>query len=165
VFVESRRAHAVGIWKAPDENDSETPIRFEARFDVPELSEREAIQSLLLNALGERQTATLNGRELYRDAPPRRARTEIAYAELRLKPQGNVLLIQATPFEKSHGRSSLRSLQPAALFIRRQPPACTRKVFNGWAQAIVQVGDERGTLTIAASSEGLQSASVPLAVY
>jgi hypothetical protein len=82
----------------------------------------------------------------------------MAFDELPLKARGNVLHIEASPFENQHDREDLRHLLPAALFIRRAPAPYARKVFGGWAQVIVQVGDERGTLTLTASGEGLRSA-------
>ena len=55
---------------------TEGTIVFEARFDAPKLAPGETA-TLLLNALGPRQSVFLNGKPVYVDADPTKARSEL----------------------------------------------------------------------------------------
>jgi Beta-galactosidase/beta-glucuronidase len=164
VQVEALRSVNLGDWKAPDAADAKNTIVFETKFNLPVLNERETLQKLMLNALGEKQTITLNGKILMKDAPASDAKTEIALANLNLKKSGNVLRIEASPFADWGDRSNLANIHPAKLLVRQAPKPYARKVFNGWAQVIVQAGGEPGTVRLKAQGDGLQTAEIQLFV-
>jgi beta-galactosidase len=164
VQVETLRSQALGFIEPPDPSDPRAAIAFETRFDLPVLGDRETIDSLLLNAVGERQTVVLNGRDVYRGLPAEQAHTEVRFDELTLRDRGNTLRVDAHPFLHQEQFINWSKTAPARLLIRRSPEPYTRRAFNGWAQVIVQAGDTGGTLTLSASAAGLRHASVTLPV-
>ncbi|ACB74280.1 beta-galactosidase GalA [Opitutus terrae] len=160
-FVASVRGINLGEWNAPDGSVKTGQNVFEATFDRPALGAGETM-TLLLNALGTNQTATLNGEPLVRDAAPAQAKIELPLAADTLRPTGNVLRIEATRYEDWGTRDSLKQLWPATLRIVTPAPAWQRSTFNGLAQVIVQTTGEPGAIELVATSDGLKSASVEL---
>jgi beta-galactosidase len=147
-----------GKWQPPKASEKTTPVEFEITFDRPEIAVG-ASGYLMLSALGKSQTAVLNGKALYTDAPPEKATMEIAINEKSLKATGNTLRIVAKPYEDWGMRESVAKLSPAA--VRTLTPAAgyERRVFNGLAQVIVQSTESAGEIQLIATSEGLRSAT------
>ena len=160
-FVESIRIIPIGEWRAPDPAIATGPIVFEAQFDRPQTSDGQPV-TLLLNALGERQSVFLNGELLYRDEEPAKARTEIALDVAKLRPSGNVLRIEASRFENWSRRESLRQIHPASMRMTIAAKPWARSTFNGLAQVIVQATGQPGTITLEATSEGLSPKAITL---
>jgi beta-galactosidase len=160
-FVESVRSTPIGEWRAPDPAVTAGSIAFEAKFDRPDTSSDETAV-LLLNALGQRQSAFLNGEPLYRDEDPAKARTEIRLDLQKLRPVGNVLPIEASRFENWSRREGLRQIHPASILITVAPKPWARSTFNGLAQVIVQSTGEPGTIILEATSEGLAPKALTL---
>ena len=160
-FVESVRAEKIGEWTAPDPAVTAGTIVFEARFDAPQLARGETA-SLLLNAVGPKQTVFLNGKPVYVDADPAKARVEapVNAAEWRLK--DNVLRIEASRFEEQRQREGLRQLPPASFRIVKPAGPWSRSTFGGLAQVIVQSTGEPGTIQLKASGEGVVPATIAL---
>ena len=157
VELERIRTQNLGEWTAPNPADSKTPVKFEVTFDRPTLGSGAAIH-LLLNALGKMQTATLNGKPLYKDKGPEQARTEILLAPLSLKERDNVLRLDAAPFDEWRDREGLFQFHPATLKVVQAAAPYKRKVFNGLAQVIVQSTGGQGEITLKATAEGLAPA-------
>jgi len=157
VFVESVSSQALGTWTPPEASVTEGPIVFETTFDAPVVAPG-GTATLLLNALGPRQTVTLNGRVLMRDVAPAQARTEIALADLPLRPGGNTLRIESTRFAEWSERESIGRAHPVSLCVVTPPAPWMRSVFNGLAQVIVQSTGGDGEIVLTATSEGLPSA-------
>jgi beta-galactosidase len=157
VFVESVSSLPLGAWTPPEAAVTEGLIVFEARFDRPTVAPGGAA-TLLLNALGPRQTVTLNGRELMRDAAPAQARAELALSDLALQSTGNVLRIEATRFAEWSQREAVRLVHPAAWRLVVPPAPWSRSVFNGLAQVIVQSTGGAGDIVVTAAADGLTPA-------
>jgi beta-galactosidase len=160
-FVESIRIIPIGEWRAPDPATATGPIVFEAQFDRPQTSDGQPV-TLLLNALGERQSVFLNGERLYRDEEPAEARTEIALDVAKLRLSGNILRIEASRFENWSRRESLRQVHPASMRMTIAAKPWARSTFNGLAQVIVQSTGQPGTITLEATSEGLSHKAITL---
>ncbi|HVU24118.1 MAG TPA: beta-galactosidase GalA [Opitutus sp.] len=160
-FIPSVRAVRLGEWNAPDGSIKTGQNVFEATFDAPALAAGETA-TLLLNALGTHQTATLNGRPLYSDAPPEHARFSLALAAGELRTTGNILRLEATRYEDWGMRDSLKQVSPASLRIETPARAWRRSTFNGLAQVIVQSTGEPGPITLEATSPGLAPARLEL---
>jgi beta-galactosidase len=158
-FVESVRTEKIGAWTAPDPAVTEGKLVFEARFDSPSLAPGEEA-TLLLNALGPRQSAFLNGRPLYVDAEPAQARSELPAREW--QPRDNVLRIEAARFANWRQREGLQQFQPAAIRIVTPPAPWSRSTFNGLAQVIVQSTGEPGLIVLEASGEGVTPVAMRL---
>lgn len=159
-FLPSYRTDPLGRdWQAPPAADTETPVVLELRFDHPALKEGEEAR-LLLSALGLEQRASLNGRTLYEGADSDEAAGEYAFAELDLQERGNVLRIEAKPFEQWHEREAIARNPPAGISIRTPAEPYRRKAFNGLAQILVQSTGEAGEIILSASGEGVEAASV-----
>lgn len=163
-FLASVRGIRLGAWEAPDGSVKTGQNVFETTFDAPALAAGETA-TLLLNALGTHQTATLNGRALYTDAAPEQARIALALAADTLRPTGNVLRLEATRYEDWGMRDSVKQLVPAALRIDAPAPAWQRSTFNGLAQVIVQSTGEPGVITLEATAPHLSPARLELATH
>ena len=161
-FHGSVSVERLGPWSAPNAADRSTPVRFEATFDLPDGLDPARAQ-LLLSALGDNQTVTLNGAILYQNATPADARRAIPIAELTLKPAGNTLRIDATPYEDWGKRDSIAQLHPAAQRNETPAPPYQRRAFNGLAQVIVQSLDAPGTITLTATAESLPTTTLQIA--
>lgn len=153
-FVEAVEARPIGAWTAPNPADAETPVRWEATFDAPDLP---AGSGLLLNALGRRQSVTLNGQTLLADAGPDEARTEVALAGLPLRPTGNRLVITAQPFQEWRDRENTAEVHPAMWRVVTPPRPWQRRVFNGLAQVLVQTTDRPGVVRLRATGDAVGS--------
>lgn len=164
VYVNSIRVEKIGEWKAPDTNDAQTPIMFEARFDMPKLAKGESAR-LLINALGDAQSLQINGEHVQKSLSADQSKTVLSMEGIKLKAKGNTLRMEATPFNGWGERNNLHSIHPVSFLIETPAEPYKRKAFNGWAQVIVQVdGNETGELKLSANSEGLQAAEVTLQV-
>src|ERR1051326_7394597 len=124
---------------------STEPIIFEANFDLPEAKENQVV-ALLLNALGPKQTVTLNGKELYRDASPEKSRTILRLDPSLFRARGNVIRFESSRFESWRDREALQFFAPATLRITTPAGAWHRSTFNGLAQLIVQGQNKPGPL-------------------
>ncbi len=153
-LIETVRNLALGDWHAPDAGAEPAPITFVARFDKPTLGASDTV-SLLLNALGSKQSAFLNGRALYREQTPDQARASIELKPSDLKAHGNELRIEAEAYNEWGQRNKLHDLQPAVLHLVTPAPPYSRSVFNGLAQVIVQSSATAGVIKLHASAEGL----------
>lgn len=162
-YIAQIRTIKLGEWTAPDGSVKTGQNLFEATFDRPALAEGETA-TLLLNALGTNQTATLNGVPLYQNAAPTESRTQLTLDVSTLRDTGNTLRIEATRYEDWGTRDTLKQLHPATLRIDTPAPSWHRTTFNGLAQIIVEATSEPGTLTLEAESAGLTSAKIELQV-
>lgn len=160
-FTGRARSVPLGEWNAPDGSIKTGQNVFEAQFDRPTLATGETV-TLLLNALGTNQTATLNGQPLHTNASPSDARSELPLDPATLRETGNVLRIEATRYENWNTRDSLKQLWPAMLRIVTPAPAWQRSTFNGLAQVIVQSTGEPGPITLEATSPELAPAHIEL---
>lgn len=156
-FVDSSRSAPLGEWVAPNPAVKTGEVTFETTFDLPPRADGVTI-SLLLNTIGPRQTAELNGEILYRDADPAHSRVELAIAGGRLKPTGNKLRLVSPVFPEWRDREGLEQLHPLSLRIQQAAPPWRRAAFNGLAQVIVQSTGEPGVITLRATSANLQAA-------
>jgi beta-galactosidase len=162
VQVETVSSQTLGNWKAPDPADAKTPIHFEVKFDRPELKNNTQI-SLLINALGKNQTATLNGKILYSKVPPDQSRTEVVIDSESLLEKNNILKLHAEPFSEWRDREGLFQFHPASLRLVIPAAPYERKVFNGLAQVIVQSTGEAGIIRLGARSDGLKESILEIA--
>jgi beta-galactosidase len=155
--VGSSRSVTLGPWTAPNPAVRTGEVTFETTFDLPPRTEGETF-SLLLNTLGPRQTAELNGEILYRDADPAHSRVELAIAGDKLKPAGNKLRLVSPVFPEWRDREGLAQLHPLSLRIQQAAPTWRRAAFNGLAQVIIQSTGEPGMITLRATSANLSAA-------
>lgn len=158
-YVEAVEAWPIGEWSAPNPADAETPVRWEATFDAPDIP---AASGLLLNALGREQTVTLNGRALMENASREEARAEISLETLGLRATDNRLAITARPFAEWRDRENTGEVHPASWRVVTPAGTWRRRAFNGFAQVLIQTTDEPGTLRLVATSAGLEAATLTL---
>ncbi len=159
-FIDSVRTEELGSWKAPDPAITKGELVFEARFDAPQVATGELL-TLLLNPLGPKQSVFLNGKAVYVDADPARARIEVPLMKQNLLANGNMLRIE-TPshFAEWHKREALRQVHPAVLRFAKPPERWHRTTFNGLAQVILQSNGEPGPIRITATAPGLAPAGL-----
>ncbi len=158
VFVEKVWGEKIGDWTAPNPADATTPIVWETTFDAPKVADGTQIQ-LLFNALGDNQSVSLNGKTL-------EGSLEIAVNENSLKPTGNTLKIEATPFPVWRDREGLFQFHPAQFRFEQPAAQWQRKVFNSLAQVIVAASEEEGEgeIILKATSKGLKSDVLKISV-
>ncbi|AOS44585.1 Beta-galactosidase [Lacunisphaera limnophila] len=156
-FVGSSRSVTLGEWAAPNPAVNTGEVTFETTFDLPPPADGETY-SLLLNTLGPRQTAELNGEILYRDADPAHSRVELANTGGKLKPAGNKLRLVSPVYPEWRDREGLAQFHPLSLRIQQAAPPWQRAAFNGLAQVIVQSTGEPGVITLRAASAHLPAA-------
>lgn len=162
VFVESIHAENLGEWQAPNAAETGGEIAFETSFDRPRLAERETA-ALLLNAIGPRQTVTLNGRVLFDDVTSDELEAAIPFDTLNLRETGNVLRITSpTRFAEWSQREALQQIHPARVRITRPAEAWSRSTFHGLAQVMVQTTGEPGEIILEAQSPGLVNGTVTI---
>ncbi|MFC0538317.1 beta-galactosidase GalA [Pelagicoccus mobilis] len=150
-FVPSVESFDLGEWDAPAPWDEPKPLRFEAVFDAPNLKVGQSGR-LYLNVIGRDQVVHLNGEALPEG-------TEFALANLSLKPEGNMLTIDAQPFEEWGAKERVAKLKPAFVGVFTPAEGYRRKAFNGLAQVIVQSSGEAGEIVLRAVGE-LETATV-----
>jgi beta-galactosidase len=149
----------IGQWQAPDPADAKSIVEFSASFDLPAMPADTSMHSLL-NALGESQSVWLNGDVLYSDAPANQAKTSIDLASYKLKPTVNTLVIKAKPFPVWQDREGLFQFHPARFAFYRAAGEYQRKLFNGWAQVIIQSTKQAGDIKLTVTSNGLKQAEL-----
>ena len=160
-YIATIRTIKLGEWTAPDGSIKTGQNLFEATFDRPTAADGETA-TLLLNALGTNQTATLNGQPLYQNATPAESRTQLTLDLSTLRETNNVLRIEATRYEDWGTRDSLKQLHPATLRIDSPAPSWHRTTFHGLAQVIVQSTSEAGEIILGATAPNLTLAKVNL---
>lgn len=164
VVTDAVRSIPLGSWQAPDPSVRTGELVFEAVFDRPALAADESL-ALLLNALGPRQTVTLNGATLLADVEPAALRDSLAVDVESFRPTGNVLrLVAPARYAEWRDREGLQQFHPASLRVARAAPAWTRTTFHGLAQVIVQSTGEPGRIVLEATSPGLATATIELTV-
>ena len=156
-FIPSINKQPLGIWTAPPAWDPPERIACEFTFDRPELVDSQSAR-LLLCAIGDRQTATLNGTVLFGEGD----RLEWPLEELALQATGNRLQIAAVPFADYGAREDTGQIHPAVISVVTPAARWQRRAFNGLAQIIIQGTGKPGTITLHAEGAGLDRASVEI---
>jgi beta-galactosidase len=164
VMVEKTSSMQLGQWQPPDPADSTTEVSFSATFDLPKVSKDTSI-SLMLNALGEKQSVWLNGTAIYTDAPVSQSKTRIDLAQYKLKNTGNTLQIKAAPFPVWRDREGLFQFHPAVFAFSTAADDYQRKLFNGLAQVIVQSTGQAGPISLTVESTGLAKANLTIPAH
>jgi len=160
VFVDSTSGYSLaGDWQPPKASEINTPVVFEAEFDRPVVPS-DSRAWVMLTALGKSQTVTLNGKRLYSNAGSSDAAIELPVDERTFKSKNNTIRIEAVPYDDWGMRENVTKLSP--LSVRTFTPATpyTRRVFNGYAQVIVQSTGEPGSIVLEASAANVKSTQV-----
>ncbi|HEX7984220.1 MAG TPA: beta-galactosidase GalA [Duganella sp.] len=147
-------------WLPPEAQPAVTShVVLRGRFARPVMGPDDRV-ALFIDRLGPDQKVYVNGRAV--EATPVDGGLMVALEGARLKEDNSLAYVLATPeggvqgmFERSVGASKwgvLRVTAPAAPWRRR--------VFNGWAQVIVQSTGEAGEGVLTATSGGLAPATL-----
>ena len=164
VFVESTSGYSLAEgWQPPDAADVNTPVVFETTFDRPDVASNSRAW-VMLSVLGKSQTATLNGKRLYANAAPSDAAIELPVEGRVFKPAGNTLRIEAVPYDDWGMREEVAKVSPLSVRTVTPAAAYTRRVFNGYAQVIVQSTGKPGNIVLRASGDNLKAAQVKVTV-
>jgi beta-galactosidase len=135
---------------------------FRARFERPALPASASVR-LLLRHFGDEQSVYINGKLVASFA--QRAKTGLPELVLgaELLPEGpSELRVVASAYRDQRARETAERSPPARLRIDGPPPTWQRKLFNGLAQVILQSTGEPGTITLVATSPGLEQAVLTL---
>jgi beta-galactosidase len=119
---------------------------------------------LLLRHFGATSIVYLNGRKLggfalTNDAPL----PSVELSNDALRAGRNVLAVIATPFDSDKARERALKVPPAVVRVEIPAAPWRRRLFNGFAQLIVQSNGKPGPIRIVASSAGLAPAELRIA--
>ena len=106
--------------------------------------------------IGVEQSIYINGKPLGSNI---KQDTQYLLDKTLLKPGNNNITIIATPIGKKHDWDFVNQ-DPGLIQIFTQPSSWKRKLFNGYAQVIVQATKEAGKITLTATSNNLKQATL-----
>lgn len=111
--------------------------------------------------LCQNQSVFVNGQLIYRQSESATQKPKCVLDHSYLRAGKNILVISGQPLEMKNQWEILNT-DPGSLKVVYPAPIWHRKLFNGLAQLIVQSTEKAGDITISATSNGLQSASLKL---
>jgi beta-galactosidase len=149
-----------GVWLAPENQPAATShVVLRGQFAGPTMAPNDRA-ALFIDQLGADQAVYVNGRAV--SATQVEGGLMVALEGAQLKQENSLAYVVATPeggvqgmLDRSAGMSKwgvLRVISPAAPWRRR--------VFNGWAQVIVQSTGEAGEAALVARSNGLSTSTI-----
>ena len=150
----------LGNWLAPLPKPGEI-YDLSGTLSLAALPPTDATLTLFLPSLGEKTTVWINGHELGRDLSTSSRGTAITLSAAQLVLGINrVQMIVIPTLDHRNHIPELPRL--GAVQIRMPAPVWQRKVFNGYAQIIVQAGKQPGALRLTARSNNLQPATLTM---
>jgi len=133
-------------------------VVYRGDFILPD-SMFKATISLFYKSLGKIQSLYINGRLLSADMEQAKKGNAFRLDLSLLHPEKNSIAIVAKPLIKANIWDSV-NIDPGLIQLVYPASEYKRKLFNGYAQVIVQTTDEPGTIVLTTKSAGLKSASV-----
>jgi beta-galactosidase len=129
-------------------------IVYRGSFDIPENMNDAAI-TLFYNSIGKEQTVYINGKPIANQIKENQKGDEFKLDGSLLHPGKNTIAIVAIPLIKMNMWASV-NMNPGLIQLIYPAQAWKRKLFNGYAQIIVQSTGEPGEITLTATSPGLK---------
>lgn len=128
-------------------------IVYRGRFNMP-ATDSNATVTFFSRNIGVEQSVYINGKEVTKNLLGSK---DIIMNRNLLRPGENNIAILATPLLKNQPWDVINT-NPGLIQIVTPAAEWKRKLFNGYAQVIVQSTGEKGQIVLSASSGGLQSA-------
>jgi beta-galactosidase len=132
--------------------DSAKAIVYRGNFELPE-NFKDGNISLLYMSIGKEQHLYVNGKELATSLKEERAAFKLDKSVLHAGK--NNLTIVTVPFKKKNSWETLNT-HAGTIQLTFSAPPWKRKLFNGLAQVIVQSTENKGEITLTATSPGLK---------
>lgn len=149
----------LGNWRAKPARAGEQ-YELSATFTLENVS-TDAENTLFLPASGERESVWVNGHAVAYDVGAREEGPAVVLPVKVLVAGTNRIRILATPIVDGKNHIAERSANGSVL-VQHPAPVWQRKVFNGWAQVLVQTEPRTGKVKLRATSEGLAPAELDL---
>jgi beta-galactosidase len=129
---------------------------YRGNFILPALTGKEII-TFFYNCIGVEQSVYINGKQIAAGTKTADKNGYVLDATI-LHTGKNSVVIAATPLIKKFAWDKVNT-DPGLIQVLTPPQAYKRKLFNGWAQVIVQSTNEPGEIIVTATGKGLQSYS------
>ncbi|MBC6109953.1 beta-galactosidase GalA [Pedobacter fastidiosus] len=126
-------------------------------FELPEWNDQTKI-TFFYKSIGKEQSIYINGKKIADKISADKKGNIFVLDRSVIKPGKNTIAILATPLLKVNSWDVINS-DPGAFQVLKPALAWKRKLFNGFAQVIVQKAGEKGDVYISATSPGLKSAN------
>ncbi|HEY9153591.1 MAG TPA: DUF4982 domain-containing protein, partial [Opitutaceae bacterium] len=149
----------LGNWLAKPAKAGET-YELGATFTLDKVSS-EATYTVFLPASGERESVWVNGHAVGREIVSAKEGPACVIPGNVLVAGENRIRILATPILDGKNHISERSSNGSVL-VQHPEPTWQRQLFNGWAQVLVQTQPNAGKITLRATAEGLEPATLEL---
>lgn len=130
-------------------------IIYRGSFVMPQTDSASTITFFSRN-VGVQQSVYINGVEVAKNVDGKK---DIVIDHNLLHPGENLVAITATPLLKNQPWDVVNT-NPGVFQVRTPAPVWKRKLFNGYAQVIVQSTGEKGEIILKAESKGLQSSQL-----
>ncbi|MFY7839190.1 MAG: beta-galactosidase GalA [Lacibacter sp.] len=127
-------------------------IVYRGTFTMPEIDSAASITFFSRN-IGVQQSVYINGVEVTKNS---KGNSDIVIDRKLLHEGENSFAVTATPLLKKQPWDVV-NINPGLFRIIVPAPEWKRKLFNGYAQVIVQSTGEKGTIVLSTASKGLQS--------
>ena len=108
--------------------------------------------------LGTEQVVFINGTIVQ---PAQDDKLKFVIPSSLIKAGKNNVTIVTPPIHKEHDWDKINS-EPGVIQVIKKAEPWKRKLFNGYAQLIVQANGEEGEITVVAASNGLKKAEITL---
>ena len=149
----------LGNWQAKPAKAGET-YELGAAFTLSHLSS-DATYTVFLPASGEHESVWVNGHPIAHDVMSTQQGPACVLPANVLVAGVNRIRILATPNLDGKNHISESSTNGSVL-VQHPDPVWQRKVFNGWAQVLVQTEPQAEKITLRATGDGLESAALDL---
>jgi len=129
-------------------------------FTLDELTELTEV-TLYPRSLANNQTVYVNGHKVFENLSRGDLTPECKLDRSYLKQGKNTYVIAGTPQKKKYEWDELNT-DPGLIKVFTPSGTWKRRLFNGYAQVIVQAGKKTGEITLTASSSGLPAATLKI---
>ncbi len=128
-------------------------IIYRCNFDLPNIKETQI--TLFYKPIGQQQSIYINGKLIAADVKETASNTAFTIDKSMLHSGKNNLTIEVVPLLKKR-QWDVINMDPGTIQIITAAPVWKRKLFNGYAQIIVQSTGKPGAITVTATAAGLK---------
>jgi beta-galactosidase len=131
---------------------------YNGSFELPANISYSSI-TFFYKSIGKEQSIFVNGKEVAKDIKENEKGHDFVLDESILKPGKNTLTIIATPIPKKNDWDNVNT-NPGIIQIITKNDKWKRKLFNGYAQVIIQSTGKGGEIILTAEGTGLKPGSL-----
>ncbi len=148
-----------------DERDADFGQRvkylvYRGTFNIPKGKSNAAI-NFYYNSLGKEQTIFINGKQIVANLNKSLKGNEFNLDQSILHVGKNTIAVIATPIIKPHSWDNI-NMNPGLIQLTTPAASWKRKLFNGYAQIIVQSTGESGEITLTGTADGVKATTIKI---